>query len=291
MKVAVAGATGFVGEYLIPLLCAKYKEVRCLIRKTTSCNNACLPNVRVYSGDMSDPESLKEFLNGADKFICLVPFSTGYIPSIISLCVKNEIRRAIFVGTTQMFKYQLPEIKKAIVEAEDAITSSALDYTIIRPTMIYGSSRDKNIIRLVSYLKRYPIFFMPGNGQTLQQPVYVKDVVNAVLAVLDSSKTIRKTYNISGRNAITFDEMVEIICKTLQIRRVKIHLPMSMLIGLARFLEIIRIRTFFTADKIRRLAENKDFGYREANKDFNYKPIPFEEGITEAIKRYGLSLK
>src|SRR3989344_5636364 len=259
MKVAIAGATGFVGEHLIPILCEKYEDVRCLVRNTSDVSRISLHNVNLYYGDISKGASLKELLDGVDRFIYLVPFSTGYIHEAVSSCVEAGVRRALFVGTTQIFTYQEPELKKKILEAEKAIISAALDYTILRPTLIYGSMLDKNIFKLVCYLKKYPVIFIPGDGKSLQRPVLVDD--------------------------ISFNEMIKIICNALCVRRVKIHIPNAFMIFLAKILRVVGIRSYITEDKIRRLAENKDFAYDDAARDFGYTPLSFEEEINEAVQR------
>jgi len=286
MKVAIAGATGFVGEHLIPILCEKYEDVRCLVRNTSDVSRISLHNVNLYYGDISKGASLKELLDGVDRFIYLVPFSTGYIHEAVSSCVEAGVRRALFVGTTQIFTYQEPELKKKILEAEKAIISAALDYTILRPTLIYGSMLDKNIFKLVCYLKKYPVIFIPGDGKSLQRPVLVDDICLAIISAIESPATIRKAYNIAGKDAITFNEMIKIICNALCVRRVKIHIPNAFMIFLAKILRVVGIRSYITEDKIRRLAENKDFAYDDAARDFGYTPLSFEEGINEAVQRY-----
>ena len=86
------------------------------------------------------------------------------------------------------------------VAAELAIETSSLKYTILRPTMIYGSDRDRNMWRLIRFMRYSPIVPIFGDGTSLQQPIYVDDVAQAIVGCLGSDKTIGKSYNIAGKH-------------------------------------------------------------------------------------------
>src|ERR1700716_3066834 len=86
--------------------------------------------------------------------------------------------------------------KSIRLAAEATIRGSGLAYTILRPTMIFGSSRDRNICRLVRYLNRWPVIPIFGDGEHLQQPVYVADLASAICQSLESETAIGQTYNI-----------------------------------------------------------------------------------------------
>lgn len=88
----------------------------------------------------------------------------GHAPNIINACQEMKIERAIFISTTGIFTKLNPDSKGIRLEAERLIKESELDYTIIRPTMIYGTPKDRNMWRLVKYLKRLPMLPILGNG-------------------------------------------------------------------------------------------------------------------------------
>ena len=87
--------------------------------------------------------------------------------------------------------------------------SSSLNYTILRPTMIYGTSRDRKMCRLIRYLARWSVLPVIGIGEHLQQPVYVADVAAAVLQAIESAATIGRAYNLSGGTVLTFNKVVD----------------------------------------------------------------------------------
>jgi nucleoside-diphosphate-sugar epimerase len=194
------------------------------------------------------------------------------------------VNRAIFVSTTGIFTKLNPDSKGIRLEAESLIKESDLDYTIIRPTMIYGTPNDRNMWRLVRYLKKLRVLPILGNGKYLQQPVYVKDLANAIVSAYEKPISIKKAYNVSGAKALTYNEVVDITGKTLGKRVIKIHIPMSLSYNLLKVYGKVSKNPKLKAEQVLRLNENKDFSFEEAKKDLDYKPLCFEEGINLEIK-------
>ena len=122
---------------------------------------------------------------------------------------------AVFVSTTAIFTQLNAGSKVVRQAAEAAITSSGLDTTILRPTMIYGTPGDRNMIRLVRWLERWPVLPVFGSGRSLQQPVHVSDVAWAVVQVLETPATIGRQFNISGAAPLTYNDVVRLISQAL----------------------------------------------------------------------------
>ena len=71
-----------------------------------------------------------------------------------------------------------PPTKQVRLAAEQQIRGCGLDWTILRPTMIYGAAGDRNLSRLLRLLSRTAVLPVPGNGKCLHQPVHVADVAD-----------------------------------------------------------------------------------------------------------------
>jgi nucleoside-diphosphate-sugar epimerase len=107
----------------------------------------------------------------------------------------------------------------------------------------------------------------------------VDDVAQALVSCLSSDNTIGKSYNIAGKQALTYNDVIDTIAKEMNKRVWKIHVPSKPVVSLLRFFERIRIPFPIKAEQVLRLNENKDFSYLEAQKDFGFSPLSFEEGI------------
>ncbi len=204
----------------------------------------------------------------------------GHIPHVLEQCESAGIKRALFVSTTAIFT-SLPSASRQVrLSAERTVQNSTLQWTIVRPTMIYGTERDRNISRLLRFLKRWPVFPVCGNG--LWQPIYVEDLADAVVNALESPRTIGKTYNLAGDGALTFAALVRTAAEALRKRVVLVRVPLSAAVFAARLTHLV------TPEQVRRLAEDKSFDYSEAAQDFGFRPRSFAEGVRLETQRLGL---
>jgi len=279
MKVCVTGATGFTGSRVVPLLLKSGYEVRCLYRASSDRSILSLPEIEWATGDLSDTSALTAAMQGTDVLVNVASLGFGHAESVVSAVQKAGIQRAIFISTTAIFTQLNAKSKTVRVAAELAIETSGLKYTILRPTMIYGSPRDRNMWRLIRVMRYSPIVPVFGDGKYLQQPIQVDDVAVAILACLKSDKTIGKAYNIAGKYPLTYNEVIDTIAREMNKRVWKIHVPSKPVVSLLGLFERLRIPFPIKAEQILRLNENKDFSYSEAQRDFEFGPLSFEEGI------------
>ena len=223
-------------------------------------------------------------MQGSDALVNIASLGFGHADSIIQATKEAGIRRAIFISTTAIFTTLNGKSKEIRLAAERAIQTSGLDYTILRPTMIYGSPRDRNMWRLIQLMRVSPIVPIFGNGTYLQQPIYVDDVARAVLSCLSNDQTIGKSYNIAGKYPHTYNDVIDTLALKLKKHIWKVHLPFRPTVFLAELFERLHIPFPVKAEQILRLNENKDFKYEDAQRDFGFNPLPFDTGITLELK-------
>jgi nucleoside-diphosphate-sugar epimerase len=282
--ILLTGATGFLGEYVLEELVKRGHEVTCFVRETSNLEKIKKLNIPYKIGELDDFESICEALKDKEALINIASLGFGHAPNIVNACKEMNIKRTIFISTTGIFTKLNPRSKGIRLEAERLIKESNLDYTIVRPTMIYGTLKDRNMWRLVKYLRRVPVLPILGNGTYLQQPVYVKDLAWAIVSAYETKKSIKKAYNISGLKPLTYNEVVDVTGKALGKKVLKIHVPMKLSYRLLKIYENITSKPKLKAEQVLRLNENKDFSHAEATRDFGYKPISFEEGIKLEIQ-------
>ncbi|MBT2689219.1 NAD(P)H-binding protein [Bacillus sp. ISL-47] len=282
--ILLTGATGFLGEFVLEELVQRGHEITCLVRKTSNLDKIKRLNVSYVYGELDDYESICVALKGKNALINIASLGFGHAPNIVSACEKAGVKRSIFVSTTGIFTKLNPDSKGIRLAAEKLIKESSLDYTIIRPTMIYGTSKDRNMWRLVKYLKRLPVLPVLGSGNYLQQPVYVKDLANVIINAYEKDISIKKAYNVSGAAPLTYNEVVDVTGNALGKKVVKVHIPMKLSYNLLKTYEKIAKKPKLKAEQVLRLNENKDFSFEDAKKDLGYNPLSFEEGIKLEIE-------
>jgi nucleoside-diphosphate-sugar epimerase len=277
--ILLTGATGFTGGYVLSLLLAEGYEVTCFVREGSNVDEIKNKGVKLAYGDLNNYDNILSALKDVDTLVNVASLGFGHAQNIVSACVASRVQRAVFFSTTGIFTKLNPTSKKIRLNAEDIIKTSGLDYTILRPTMIYGTSKDRNMCRLVSYILKYPLIPIIGNGEFLQQPVYVKDLARAVLLALKNPISIKREYNVASEKELTYNQVIDITAKLLNKRIMKVHIPLFLCLFLIGIYEKISNKPIIKREQALRLNENKNFSIQIIKNELGYTALNFEEGI------------
>jgi nucleoside-diphosphate-sugar epimerase len=272
-RILLVGGTGFLGSFVAARLAQRSTAV--LVRPTS--NTSVLPaGLELRIGSLDDDHVP---LDGVSTVVYCASMGFGYVPHFVQQLESAGVKRALFVSTTAIFT-RLPAASRQVrLAAESAVQSSSLDWTILRPTMIYGTARDRNISRLLRYLRRWPVFPLCGNA--LWQPIYVEDLAQAVVDALDNDATVGRAYNLAGAQPVRLSELILQAARAVG-RRGVTQVPVPL--GLAVAIAAAGLTRAVTPEQVRRLAEDKAFSYADAARDFAFDPRPFADGVRlEAI--------
>jgi len=163
--------------------------------------------------------------------------------------------------------------------AEALIVESGIAATILRPTMIYGSRRDRNISRLIGYVKASPLIPVFGSGRHLQQPVHVDDVAAAIACSALTPLATGRTYTVAGPQALSYNQVIDAVAAAVGRRVLTIHLPASPVVAALSRLESVGIKLPIKSEQVRRLEEDKTFEIADAVRDLGFSPRSFQEGV------------
>lgn len=274
----LAGGTSDVGERVANGIVKHYgkESLTCLVRNTSNASVLANLGVRLVIGDVTAPATFQSELNAETIYIDMT-HPKHYHKSID--VVKNaSVNRAFFVTTTGIFS-QYRSAAAIYIEGEERIKKSGLIYTIIRPSMIYGTEKDRNMTKLLRYLNKWPIFPIFGQGNHLMQPVYVQDLADGILASIFFEEVSRnKEYNLCGPVALSYLEIVKCCMRTLDRNVTFLFIPQKLAEMIAAVGE--NIPGFpITLEQVRRLSEDKCFDISLAVQDLSFSPRPFTEGI------------
>lgn len=297
----ITGITGHSGRWLLKRLDSEgYSgKIRCSMRESRDSSpekykifEECRLDIEFAVGDLEDENFLTQALKGVDTVIHIAAIS--FSPNIIRAAISNHVNWAILVHTTGRFS-RYKSASEEYVRIEDAILERCkgkergrvLNCTILRPTMIFGSSLDRNMYRLVGYLDRHKIFPLFGDGSNLMQPVHARDLGNAYYEVLiHPATTMNKEYDLSGKEPVTYLHIIQTIKRYLNSNIRIIKFPISLSIFAAKVYNALFKNAIITVEQVMRMQENKAFRHEAATRDFGYAPISFEEGIYEEVQEY-----
>lgn len=282
--IAVTGATGFTGPFVVRALRERFPDavLRIVVRPTSDSSRIGVPDVATAVADLRDGPALHRAFADADTLVNVASLGFDWVENIVRCAESAGIRRAIFVGTTAILT-ALPVASRPLRErGEQLVKESALEWTILRPTMIYGAPGDRNIARLIRFAWRSPIIPIVS-PHALQQPVHVEDVATAVASALASPVTIGRAYNLSGNEALPLAALVGEVAGALGRRRLILPVPMAPILGALAVWNRFG-RAPLKVEQVRRIAENKNFGHEDAKRDFGFSPRTFLEGIRSEVR-------
>ena len=286
MTIVVSGANGFTGRFVCAELLRRQRPFVALLRPGSDTSWMDAHQIPVRFADLKDVELLATQLKGCYALLNLASIGFGAAPSILEACRSAAVRRAVFVSTTAIFTKLNARTKAVRKAAEAAITSSGLATTILRPTMIYGTPADRNMIQLIRWVDRWPVLPVFGNGRSLQQPVHVSDVAWAVVQALETPATIERQFNISGATPLTYNEVLRLTAQSLGRSVLRLHIPAQPMVTALQAIERFGITLPIKAEQVMRLNEDKAFSYAEATEAFGYTPMTFEHGICQEVSLF-----
>ena len=300
MRLFVLGGSGFLGGYVLRAAAAQGHQVLALARSAAAADAVKARGAQPVAGDLGDPARLDEAFalaqapGGCDVLVCLASLGFGHGPAIVAAAEEAGVTRAVFVSTTAVTTALHPPAKQVRLAAEEQIRRSGLDWTILRPTMIYGDAGDRNLSRLLRLLARTPVLPVPGTGDCLHQPVHVADVAGAVLASARSLQaqghaSAGGLYNVAGPEPIPFGQLLRACAGAVGSRTRMLPVPLAPLVPVARGYERLSRRPRLRAEQLLRLAEDKEFAIGDTIRDLGYAPRPFADGIAAEARLLGLA--
>ncbi|MGH3186223.1 MAG: SDR family oxidoreductase [Streptosporangiaceae bacterium] len=291
MRLLVVGGSGFLGGYVLGEAARRGHECLALARSPKAARTVEGYGAQSIAGDLDDTRHLDDAFVAArcDALVCLASLGRGHGPGIVAAAEEAGIQRAVFVSTTAVMTTLHPPTKKVRLAAEQQIRACPLDWTILRPTMIYGAPGDRNLSRLLTLLSRAAILPVPGTGSCLHQPVHVADAAAAVLAALEVPAAIGSLYNLAGPEPLPFTELLHACARAVGSRTRLVPVPLAPLLMLARGYELVNRHPRIRTEQLRRLGENKAFAIDHAIRDLGYAPRPFAGGIADEARLLGLA--
>ncbi|HZN09557.1 MAG TPA: SDR family oxidoreductase [Pyrinomonadaceae bacterium] len=205
-RILITGATGSIGGFLVEQLIAQEKDIQLLTRSHDKAREFRARGIRTFVGDFDAPATLYPALAGADKLFLL----SGADPRQVEQ-QGNMIKAAQGMGVRHIVKLSascagpdLPTpIKRWHYETEQQIIRSGISYTFLRPNCFM-----QNTLKWVRTIRDKGVFYMPIEDARVSQ-VDVRDIAAVAAVVLTSNGHEGQTYEITGPEALTFEEVAD----------------------------------------------------------------------------------
>jgi NADH dehydrogenase len=262
MKIAVTGAFSYSGKYITKRLLDRGEEV------ITLTNHPNRPDpfngkVKAYPLDF-DEASMTRSLQGVEVLVNTywVRFDQGKntqpravenTRKLVNAAKAAGIRRIVHISIANPSADSHLPYYWGKAANEKAVMDSGLSYAILRPTVLIG--KEDILINNIAYLlRRFPFFFIPGDGSYGIQPVYIEDLADIAVEAVYS----KENYAIDavGPDAYTFKDLVKLIGKKIGAERPLISVPPRLALLAAQFLSLFVRDVVLTPEEVKGLMAN-----------------------------------
>ena len=230
-NVCVLGGSGFVGSHVVHLLSADGVNVTVPTRRRERAKQLILlPTVDVVEADIHDEAELAHLVHGMDAVINLVGvlheargargFEQAHIElprKVIAACEANGVRRYVHMSALGADLNGPSKYLRTKGAAETLVRASFLDWTIFRPSVIFGRE-DRFLNLFARLLKWLPAIFLASPNARFQ-PVFVADVAAAIVHGLTDLAAFGKSYDLCGPRVYTLRELVALVGAVTGYRR------------------------------------------------------------------------
>lgn len=304
VQVLLTGATGFVGSEVLRHLLARGHRVRALVRPgsrraeaSDADGQAAGAAVERVAGDILDAESVRRAAQECDAVVHLVgiirelprrgmTFQRIHVDGtrhVVEAARSAGVRRFVHMSALGARAEATAAYHRSKFAAEELVRNSGLEYTIFRPSVIFGP-RDEFINMLADLMRKAPLVPVIGDGRYRLQPVAVEDVAQGFAGALGHPRTAGETYDVGGPEAYTYLDLLRQIGETTGRRPRFVHLPLGLMRALVPYLQ--HLPGFpITRDQLVMLLEGNTCDSSGFYRDLAIEPTPLERGIAQYLRR------
>ena len=318
MHCFLTGANGFIGLRLAERLSSEGHSVRCLVRSPEKfIPLSHLQNVTSVIGDLDDTAVLEEGVKGCNTVFHLAAYAKPWskdkslsyrvnvigTENLLEAALMGGVKRFVFTSSaavigpspgeepidedftrTVPFFNEYEETKAAAEKLVIDYCRDGMETVIVNPSRVYGPgpvNESNSMTKMIKLYSQGRWRIMPGDGLCVGSYVLVDDVVSGhLLAALRGRPGQR--YALGGEN-VTFRQFFEILAEVTGKRRRLVHLPVWLMVALARVMEwqasITGIPPLITAPWVKKYLNHWSLSSQKAITELGYHITPLREGV------------
>jgi nucleoside-diphosphate-sugar epimerase len=294
-RIAITGAAGLVGQNLIPRLKAQgHKDIVAIDKHPA--NTAVLrklhPDIEVIQTNLACDNGWQESLAACDVIVCGHAQIGGIDRTAFEENNVIATQRLLDAVKTNSQAY-IVHISSSVVESaasdwytetkeaqEKLVIESGIPCVVLRPTLMFGWFDRKHIGWLVRFMRRVPIFPIPGNGRYLRQPLYAGDFCDIIMScVLQRPKDV--AYNISGQEKIYYIDLMRTVRDVCGARAVIVTIPYRIFWALLKLYALFDHDPPFTTKQLEALIAPDIFEVIDWPRIFGVKATPLRTALEQ----------
>lgn len=293
MKIFISGGTGFVGGHVTRELLSRGHELRLLVHR----RSPAIEGIEQVEGDVTKLESFEKSLEGCQAVINLVgiirefplkgiTFEKLHVRATANMLAATQsagIRRYVQMSALGTRPDARSNYHISKYRAEELVRSSSLEWTILRPSLIFGP-KDAFINLLAAQLRHAPVMPIIGNGLYRLQPIHADDVARCFALSLELPEAIGQCFELCGNTALRYVDLLDTIASVMgKSPPIKPRAPLGLMKLVIPVMQ--HIPQFpITSDQLQMLLE-ESICNGHWKKFFKFEPRDFTEGIREYLSK------
>lgn len=295
--ILVTGAAGFVGRHVCQQLTRRGSRVRGLVRSPAKAAErlAQMP-VDLHVGDVRDETVLRRAMQGCDAVVHLAAIAIerrGQTYDDVNARGTQRVLDAMRAAGVQRLVHMSQNFAASTSPhrflrskgvAEDAVRASGVDWTVLRPSVIFG--REDEFVNVLARLVRLSplVYPLPGGGRARFQPVAVDDVAQVVGTALERDTTVHRAYALGGPAQLTLRQMVERVLVAMEAKRLLLPMPIAVVRPLIAVAQRLLPRPPVTTELLDLLAVDNVVEGDALREHFGIMPTPFAPEELEYLR-------
>lgn len=296
-KIVLPGGAGLVGQNLVTRLGIRgYTNIVVIDKHRTNLGvlRQIHPEITVECANLAEPgEWLRHFENAAavvmlqaqiggnnyDEFVRNNVDSTRLILKSVKA---NHVPYAVHVSSSVVESVANDFYTNTKKEQEQMVLDSGIGCPILRPTLMFGWFDRKHLGWLSRFMKRVPVFPIPGDGRYMRQPLYVGDFCNIIISCIEH-QIHGGVFNISGREHIDYIDLIREIKRVTGAKTVITKIPYGLFYTLLWLWALFDRNPPFTTQQLSALVARDEFEVIDWPEIFGVSCTPFSKAIAETF--------
>jgi uncharacterized protein YbjT (DUF2867 family) len=227
-NVLLAGATGYLGKHLLKVLIEKQNQVVAIVRKLNQIDNPNENYLEIKQAEVTKPETLRDICKGIDTVISTVGITRQkegltYMDvdyqanmNLLEEAKKSGVSHFVYVSAINGDKHRNLKIFEAKEKFVDALKTSGLNYTIVRPNGFFSDMKD-----FLQMAKSGRVYLF-GSGNQRFNPIHGEDLAKAII---DNLEDYNYELTVGGPDILSLNDISKLALTSLN-KPIKItHLP------------------------------------------------------------------
>lgn len=317
-KIFITGANGFIGRQLVKKLAESGETVHALIRNEKNAGGLVHPNIKLFYGDITHPESLALALKGCERVYHIAAFAklsakdpkifyevnVRGTANVLKQAYEAGVKKVVYTSSAAVYG---PSLKQPLCEKDPRTIGFNADYdlskylaeclvkdyvhkglftVIVNPTRVYGPghlSHSNAISKMLLQCLQGKTVLIPGCKKVRGNYAFIDDVVNGHIHAMEKGLGGEK-YILGGLN-ISYEEMLSTIREQIKVRSLALS---PMLMKTWSWVELMKSKLsgkdpLITPETVNRYLVNAEFSCQKAINQLGYSITPFNDGIKKTI--------